>query len=106
LFSSILLLPQTGLSPLAPGQWKSLAAAYGTIYAIIQVLRPFRVAAAIGMSKLSRQFLEQTEKKLSCPRGVAIAFQYGLGWVAWAAISAVGITLASVGTGVPIWGAP
>ena len=88
---------------MVPGQWKSLIGAYGTIYAIIQLLRPFRVAAAIAMSKLSKEFLLQTETKLSCSRGVAIAFQYGLGWIAWVGVSIVGISLASIYTGVPIW---
>lgn len=56
------------------------------------------------MSKLSREFLEQTEGKLGCRRSFAIAFQYGLGWVAWLVVTAIGVTLASIKTGVPILG--
>ena len=80
-----------------------MIAAYGTIYAVIQLLRPFRVAAAIAMSKLSKEFLIQTEVKLNCNRSFAIAFQYGLGWITWSVVSIFGISLASLGTGVPIF---
>jgi hypothetical protein len=93
---------QTGLSPLEPGQWKSLLAAYGTIYAGIQLLRPFRVAAAVAMSKLSKEFLDSTQQKLSCSRTVSIAIQYALGWIVWAGLAAVGVLTASVSSGVPI----
>ena len=94
---------QTGLSPLAPGQWKSLLKAYGTIYAIVQLLRPFRVAAAVAMSKMSNSFLEETQVQLNCSRGVAIVVQYALGWLAWAVVATSGIALASWCSGVPVW---
>eukprot|EP00526_Cylindrotheca_closterium_P019101 CAMPEP_0113634214 /NCGR_PEP_ID=MMETSP0017_2-20120614/17813_1 /TAXON_ID=2856 /ORGANISM="Cylindrotheca closterium" /LENGTH=224 /DNA_ID=CAMNT_0000544899 /DNA_START=1 /DNA_END=672 /DNA_ORIENTATION=+ /assembly_acc=CAM_ASM_000147 len=74
---------RTGLSPLVPGEWKSLLTAYATIYGIIQIMKPFRVAAAIGMSRLSKEFLEATEEKLACKRRTAIVFQYALGWMVW-----------------------
>jgi len=95
---------RTGLSPLSPGQWKSLLAAYGSMYAVIQLLRPFRVAAAVAMSKCSKEFLEQTQSRLNVSRGVAIFFQYALGWITWLGLTAVGVTWASCATGVPILG--
>eukprot|EP00980_Cylindrotheca_fusiformis_P021211 scaffold8150_cov118-Cylindrotheca_fusiformis.AAC.20 len=100
--ATYLSMRRTGLSPLAPGEWKSLLAAYGTIYAAVQVLRPFRVAAAVAMSKLSREFLEATEEKLDCDRRTAVVVQYALGWVAWFAVATAGVSLASLATGVPI----
>ncbi|CAJ1953498.1 unnamed protein product [Cylindrotheca closterium] len=93
---------RTGLSPLVPGEWKSLLTAYATIYGIIQVLKPFRVAAAIGMSKLSKEFLDATEKKLNCKRRTAIFFQYALGWMIWLCLATVGVTIASTASGVPL----
>jgi hypothetical protein len=100
--AAYLSMKRTGLSPLAPGEWKSFLAAYGTIYAFIQLLRPFRVAAAIAMSKLQKEFLEATEEKLDCKRRTAIGVQYALGWLAWLAVATTGVTLASLATGVPI----
>lgn len=94
---------RTGVSPLVPGQWKALLKSYGTMYAVVQLLRPFRVAAAIAMSKLSKEFLDHTQEKLSCGKGVAIACQYGLGWLVWGALAAVGVSVASLSSGVPLW---
>jgi hypothetical protein len=54
------------------------------------------------MSKLSGEFLDQTQKKLDCSRGFAIVFQYALGWVAWMVLAALGIAVASWSSGVPI----
>jgi len=95
---------RTGLSPLAPGQWKSLLAAYGTLYTAIQVLKPVRVAAAIAMSKFSLGFLRWKQSKLNCSRGQAIAMQYSLGWLAWGCLTTIGVSYASVLSGVPIFG--
>jgi hypothetical protein len=100
--AAYLSMKRTGLSPLAPGEWKSLLAAYGTIYAVVQLLRPFRVAVAIAMSKLSKELLEATEEKLDCNRRTAIGIQFALGWLAWLAVATTGVTLASLATGVPI----
>lgn len=94
---------KTGLSPLVPGQWKSLLGSYGSIYVLLQVVRPFRVAAAVAMSKLSKELLEQTQERFKCSRAVAIIIQYAVGWVAWAAIVFIGIGTSSLATGVPIY---
>jgi len=94
---------RTGLSPLSHGQWKELLKSYGTIYAFIQFLRPFRVAAAIAMSKLSKEFLEQTQTRLNCSRGKAILVQYSLGQMMLAVCAAFGVMVASWLSGVPVW---
>lgn len=94
---------RTGLSPLVPGQWKSLLAAYATIYGLIQILRPFRVAAAIGMSKLSAEYLEMTQRKFQCSKTVAIMLQYLSGWLMMGTCAGVGVTCATALSGVPLW---
>ena len=94
---------QTGLSPLVPGQWKSLLAAYATIYGLVQIIKPFRVAAAIAMSKLSKEFLDQTQVRLHCNKRMAVVVQYALGWVAWSVLAVTGIGVASTAAGVSIW---
>jgi len=93
---------RTGLSPLVPGQWKALLTTYGAMYALIQILRPFRVALAIGASKLSRAALSVTQEKLRCNQAVAIGLQYLLGYAVWLPLATVGILLASWSTGVPV----
>lgn len=92
---------RTGLSPL--WQWKELLKSYATIYAVIQVLRPFRVAAAIAMSKLSKEFLDQTQAKLDCSRRYAVALHVVLSQVMYAVCAGLGVISASCLSGVPIF---
>lgn len=41
----------TGLSPLAPGQWKNFLSVYAGLYLSLgSILRPFRMALAVGMT--------------------------------------------------------
>lgn len=74
------------------------------IYGIVQILRPFRVALAIGMSKLSAEYLEMTQSKLNCSRGVAVGCQYMMGQVMMVMVASLGVSIVSLVTGVPIWG--
>jgi hypothetical protein len=91
------------MSPLEPGQWKSLLAAYGTIYAAVQLLRPLRVAAAIALSDWTTQFLSHTQQRLDCSRSVAIGIQYVLGWILSLGVASLGICFASAASGVPLF---
>ena len=68
------------------------------------LFKPFRVAAAIGMSKLSAEYLEVTQDKLHCSKGVAIAIQYTSGWIIMAACAVLGVSIVSLLTGVPLLG--
>lgn len=95
---------RTGLSPLAPGQKKSLLASYAMIYGALQLLKPFRVAAAIGMSKLSAEYLDMTQERFNCSRNVAIGCQYMMGQFMMGITFLVGVTIVSMLTGVPIRG--
>ena len=73
------------------------------IYGAIQILRPFRVAAAIAMSKLSAEYLEMTQEKLKCSRGVAIGCQYMMGQLMMCCCAFVGVSIVSFITGIPIF---
>merc|ERR1712194_926784 len=103
-FAWYLTVKRTGVSPLVPGQKTALLTSYAMIYGALQILKPFRVAAAIAMSKLSAQYLVMTEEKLKCSRNVAIGCQYAMGQVMMGITFFVGVTLVSVLTGVPIRG--
>jgi len=93
----------TGMSPLAPGQWKSLLAAYGKLCAFVQLMRPVRIVAAIAMSKVSGEFLAATQRRFRCSRASAAAVQYAVGWVAWLACTTAGVAVASHAAGVPVF---
>eukprot|EP00529_Nitzschia_sp_RCC80_P026497 CAMPEP_0113472520 /NCGR_PEP_ID=MMETSP0014_2-20120614/17558_1 /TAXON_ID=2857 /ORGANISM="Nitzschia sp." /LENGTH=344 /DNA_ID=CAMNT_0000365233 /DNA_START=240 /DNA_END=1274 /DNA_ORIENTATION=+ /assembly_acc=CAM_ASM_000159 len=94
---------KTGLSPLAPGQWKSLLAAYGTLYMVICLMRPLRLALAVAMTRKTESFLQYLQDRLGCTRAVAIGLKISLGLVVWGCMCTLGVSLASAASGVPIW---
>jgi hypothetical protein len=101
--SANLLFLQTGLSPLVPGQWKALLAAYGGLYLFITIMRPLRVALAVSLTKKTESFLEQTQARLGCSRAPAIGLTIALSLLVWISCSLGGVALASELAGVPIW---
>eukprot|EP00538_Stauroneis_constricta_P002908 CAMPEP_0119561512 /NCGR_PEP_ID=MMETSP1352-20130426/17821_1 /TAXON_ID=265584 /ORGANISM="Stauroneis constricta, Strain CCMP1120" /LENGTH=275 /DNA_ID=CAMNT_0007609729 /DNA_START=29 /DNA_END=856 /DNA_ORIENTATION=+ len=94
---------RTGLSPLAPGQWKSLLSAYASLYAIVTVLRPLRVALAVGLSSSVEKKIKSVESRLSCNRSKAVALLFSVSIVSWGALSVAGVLIASEVSGVPIY---
>lgn len=94
---------KTGLSPLAPGQWRSLLAAYASLYVVAALIRPFRVAVAIGATHKMEQLLQYMQKRIGCTRTNAIGMVFAFGIVLWLTCCAAGVTLAATLAGVPIW---
>ena len=95
--------PQTGLSPLAPGQWRSLLAAYASLYVVAALVRPLRIALALGVTHKMEKLLQYMQKRIGCTRTSAIGIVFGVGIVMWIACGVAGVTLASALAGVPIW---
>lgn len=58
---------QTGLSPLAPGQWKPFLAVYAGFYVFNNIIRPLRFGASVVVSKYFDNFVSfiQNKTKLS-----------------------------------------
>lgn len=94
---------KTGLSPLAPGQWKSLLSAYASLYVVAALMRPLRIALALGATHKMEQLLQYLQKRIGCTRTNAIAMVFGTGVVMWLTFCAAGVTLASALAGVPLW---
>jgi len=94
---------QTGLSPLAPGQWKALLAAYASLYMLITLARPLRVALAFSLTKNTEEYLLQTEERFGISRAAAIVLNIPLGLILWIGCAVTGVGLASILSGVPIW---
>ena len=68
----------TGLSPLAPGQWKAFLAAYTALYAVVGNLgRPLRftlsVAAAPFFDRIVKFFQGEAARAPTCTRHVSCA---------------------------------
>lgn len=94
---------KTGISPLAPGNWRSLLAAYASLYVVAALIRPFRIAFAIGVTHKMEHFLQYVEKRIGCTRTNAIGMVFAFGIVLWLTCCAAGVTLASTLAGVPLW---
>lgn len=94
---------KTGLSPLAPGQWRSLLAAYASLYVVAALIRPFRIALALGATHKMEHLLQYMQKRIGCTRPSAIGMVFGFGVVLWLTCCFTGVTLASALAGVPLW---
>lgn len=94
---------KSGLSPLAPGNWRSLLAAYASLYVVAALVRPLRIAVALGATHKMERLLQYMQKRIGCTRTNAIGIVFGAGVVVWIALCVGGVTLASALAGVPIW---
>jgi hypothetical protein len=91
------------LSPLAPGNWKSLLAAYGGLYVFLTLMRPLRVGLAMGLTKKTDAFLDNVQSRFGCSRPQAIGVQVSLALLLWVGLGAGGVSAASALSGVPIF---
>ena len=91
------------MSPLAPGNWKSLLAAYGGLYLFITMMRPLRVGLAMALTKKTDAFLDNVQSQFNCSRPTAIGIQAALSILLWLGCIAGGVSAASAMSGVPIF---
>jgi hypothetical protein len=63
---------QSGLSPLAPGQWKGFLAVYAGFYVFNNVIRPIRFGLSVGASLYFDKLVKQIQEKFKVKKGVAI----------------------------------
>lgn len=94
---------QTGLSPLAAGQWKGLLGTYAGLYVFITLFRPLRLALAVGLTNKVAQLLDQTQERFGCSKPVSAMMVLSAMLSFWVIFATCGITLASTLAGVPIW---
>eukprot|EP00746_Dinoflagellata_sp_MGD_P152826 gnl/MRDRNA2_/MRDRNA2_83911_c0_seq1.p1 gnl/MRDRNA2_/MRDRNA2_83911_c0~~gnl/MRDRNA2_/MRDRNA2_83911_c0_seq1.p1 ORF type:complete len:140 (+),score=14.61 gnl/MRDRNA2_/MRDRNA2_83911_c0_seq1:191-610(+) len=66
----------TGLSPLAPEQWKPFLLVYGGYWMIGNFLRPFRIAAAMAIAPFFRSFIAFFRERLKVPNPVAFGVTF------------------------------
>jgi len=64
----------TGLSPLAPGQWKAYLLAYTALYAVVgNGLRPVRFSIAVAITPVFDRFVAFLQRRLALPKPAAFA---------------------------------
>ena len=95
---------KTGLSPLAPGQWKPFLAVYAGFYVFNNFVRPFRIALSVGVGKYFDMWITAIQKKTKLNRGLAIGLTVFLfNIVGTCSFMALGISIASALSGVPVF---
>jgi hypothetical protein len=95
---------KTGLSPLAPDQWKPFLAVYAGFFVFNNVVRPFRLGLSVAISRYFDNVISFVERKTKFSRSIAIAlvvFVFNI--VGTISLMAIGISLASMASGVPIF---
>jgi hypothetical protein len=95
---------KTGLSPLAPDQWKPFLAVYAGFFVFNNVVRPLRLGLSVATSQYFDKVIAFVERKTKFSRSIAIALVvFAFNFVGTISLMAFGISLASMASGVPIF---
>lgn len=94
---------RTGLSPLAPGQWKPFLAVYAGFYVFTNIIRPLRFGLSVVVARYFESFVNLIERKTGFGRKASIGVVVVLANVCGTfAAMGLGVSLASALAGVPI----
>lgn len=95
---------RTGLSPLAPGQWKSFLAVYAGFYVFNNIVRPVRFAISVSVSLYFDRVVSWIQSKFRVSKGVAVGLTIFLANVVGTiALMCLGISIAATAAGVPVF---
>lgn len=95
---------QTGLSPLAPGQWKPFLAVYAGFWVFNNIIRPIRVGLSIGVASYFDYIVNAVQDKFRVNKSVAVALTvFFANVVGTISLMCAGIALASLAAGVPVF---
>ncbi|GKY93460.1 hypothetical protein MPSEU_000313500 [Mayamaea pseudoterrestris] len=95
---------QTGKSPLAPGQWKGFLAVYAGFFVFNNLVRPIRMALAVGVAPAFDRFVASIQTKLKVNKGTAIFITVMLTNLLGSIVAmSSGILLAATLAGVPVF---
>ena len=95
---------QTGLSPLAKGQWKPFLGVYAGFYIFNNFIRPFRIGLSVAVARYFDNIVKVFQDKFKVSKGLAIGITvFFANIVGTLAAMSAGIALASLASGVPIF---
>lgn len=95
---------QTGMSPLAPGQWKKFLAVYAGFFVFNNIVRPIRFGISVGVSLYFEKLVQAIQETFRVKKGVAIFLTvFFANVVGTIALMCTGIWLASLAAGVPVF---
>lgn len=91
---------KTGLSPLAPGQWKGFLAVYAGFYVFNNFVRPMRLAASVGVAPYFEKAVNTIQRKTKLSKGISIGIVVFLANVCGTtSLMSLGIYIASLAAG-------
>mmetsp|Transcript_33004 Transcript_33004/g.72787 ORF Transcript_33004/g.72787 Transcript_33004/m.72787 type:complete len:303 (-) Transcript_33004:1866-2774(-) len=95
---------KTGLSPLAPGQWKPFLAVYAGFYIFNNVIRPVRLAVSVGVTPYFDRAVAAVQRRTKLNKSASIGIVVFLAnFCGTLTAMGSGILLASIASGVPIF---
>ena len=95
---------KTGLSPLAPGQWKPFLAVYAGFYIFNNVVRPIRLAVSVGVTPYFDRAVAAVQRKTKLNKSASIGVVVFLANVCGTLTAmSLGILVASIAAGVAIF---
>lgn len=95
---------QSGKSPLAPGQWKGFLAVYAGFFVFNNLVRPARMALAVGVAPAFDRVVSAIQNKLRVNKGTAIFVTVLIANVIGTTLfMSSGILLAATLAGVPVF---
>lgn len=95
---------KTGLSPLAPGQWKGFLAVYAGFYVFNNFIRPMRFAASVGVAPYFERAVKTVQRKTKLSKGLSIGIVVFLANICGTtSLMSLGIYIASLAAGIPVF---
>ena len=95
---------KTGLSPLAPGQWKPFLAVYAGFYIFNNVVRPIRLAVSVGVTPYFDRAVAAVQRKTKLNKSASIGVVVFLAnFCGTLTAMSLGVLVASIAAGVPIF---
>ena len=95
---------KTGLSPLAPGQWKPFLAVYASFYIFNNFVRPIRLAVSVGVTPYFDRAVAAIQRKTKLSKSASIGIVVFLAnFCGTLTAMSMGILLASIAAGVPVF---
>ena len=103
-------ISSTHLSPLAPGQWRAFMTTHATIRMVyVPVLFPLHVLATVALALPYRSLILSLQRRLPLQNrpwlnaGLALSIAFALGTGLATGVAALGVGLASLVVGVPVF---
>ena len=95
---------KTGLSPLAPGQWKPFLAVYASFYIFNNFVRPIRLAVSVGVTPYFDRAVAAIQRKTKLNKSASIGIVVFLAnFCGTLTAMSLGIFVASIAAGVPVF---